>query len=80
MGDFNIDLLKTSNNNAAGEFFNDLTSHFFTPFVLQPSRLKSKTLIDNIYLNTLEYQSNSGNLLLELADHLIQFVILEKLN
>ena len=77
MGDFNIDLLKTSSNNSAGEFFNNLSSHFFTPFVLQPSRLKSKTLIDNIYINSLEYQSNSGNLLLELSDHLIQFVILE---
>ena len=77
MGDFNIDLLKTSSNNSAGEFFNNLSSHFFTPFVLQPSRLKSKTLIDNIFINSLEYQSNSGNLLLELSDHLIQFVILE---
>ena len=77
MGDFNIDLLKTSSNNSAGDFFNNLSSHFFTPFVLQPSRLKSKTLIDNIFLNSLEYQSNSGNLLLELADHLMQFVILE---
>ena len=77
MGDFDIDLLKTSSNNSAGEFFNNLSSHFLTPFVLQPSRLKSKTLIDNIYLNSLEYQSKSGNILLELADHLMQFAILE---
>ena len=77
MGDFNVDLLKTSSNNSAGEFFNNLSSYFFTPFVLQPSRLKSKTLIDNIFLNSLEYQTYSGNILLELADHLMQFVILE---
>ena len=77
MGDFNVDLLKTTGNNAASEFYNSLTSHFFTPFVLQPTRLKSKTLIDNIFLNSLEYHSASGNLLYELSDHLIQFLIIE---
>ena len=77
MGDFNVDLLKTTGNNAAGDFYNMLSSHFFTPFVLQPTRLRSKTLIDNIFLNSLEYSSYSGNLLFELSDHLIQFVILE---
>ena len=45
--------------------------------MLQPTRLKAKTVIDNIFLNTLEYKSNSGNLLLEISDHLTQFVILE---
>ena len=73
MGDFNIDLLKSTGN----DFYNNLSSYFFTPFILQPTRLKSKTLIDNILLNSLEYHSKSGNLLLELSDHLMQFVILE---
>ena len=45
--------------------------------ILQPTRLQSKTLIDNIFFNSLEYQSNSGNLLIEISDHLIQFLILE---
>ena len=41
MGDFNVDLLKSSgNNNTASDFFNNLSSHFFTPFVLQPTRQK----------------------------------------
>ena len=77
MGDFNVDLLKSSDNNAAGDFYNMFSSHFFTPHVLQPTRLRSKTLIDNIFLNSLEYSSNSGNLLYELSDHLIQFLILD---
>ena len=50
---------------------------FFTPYVLQPTRLTSKSLIDNIFFNSLEYQSYSGNILIEIADHLIQFLILE---
>ena len=45
--------------------------------LMQPTRLKSKTLIDNILLNSLEYSSYSGNLLYELSDHLIQFLLLE---
>ena len=77
MGDFNIDLLKYHTDNNSITFFNNLSSHFFTPHVLQPTRLTSKSLIDNIFFNSLEYKSNSGNLLLEISDHLIQFLILE---
>ena len=77
MGDFNIDLLKSAGDNAAGKFHNTLNSYFFTPYILQPTRLRSKTLIDNIFFNSLEYHSYSGNLLYELSDHLTQFLILE---
>ena len=76
MGDFNIDLLKIDSNDASS-FFNNVTSHFLTPFILQPTRLKSKTLIDNIFLNTIEYPSYSDNITIQLSDHLFQFVILE---
>ena len=77
MGDCNVDLLKTSGSNAASTLFNTLTSYFFTPYILQPTRLRSKTLIDNIFFNSLEYHSYSGNVLYELSDHLTQFLILE---
>ena len=77
MGDFNVDLLKSSDDNAAGKIFNCLTSYIFTLHILQPTRLRSKTLIDHIFFNSLEYHSFSGNLLYELSDHLTQFIILE---
>ena len=77
MGDFNIDLLKSDTNGDTNDFFNTLSSSLFTPYILQPTRLASKTLIDNIFFNSLEYQSYSGNLLIEISDHLIQFLILE---
>ena len=77
MGDFNIDLLKSTEDNVAGKFYNNLSSYFFTPYILQPTRLRSNTLIDNIFYNSLEYHSFSGNLLFELSDHLTQFLILE---
>ena len=77
MGDFNIDFLKSLGTNAASKFYNSLQSYFYTPFILQPTRLRSKTLIDNIFFNSLDYHSHSGNILFELSDHLTQFLILE---
>ena len=77
MGDFNINILKVNTNDAYENFLNTLQSNHFSPFVLQPTRLQHKTLIDNIYFNSLNYQSNSGNLLVEISDHLIQYLVLE---
>ena len=71
MGDFNVDLLKTDINNDSNLFYNNLSSHFFAPYILQPTRLQSKSLIDNIFFNSMEYHSNSGNILIEISDHLI---------
>ena len=77
MGDFNIDLLKRDSKEYINDFYNSMSSHFFSPFILQPTRPISKTLIDNIFFNTLEYKSTSGNLTIQPADHLFQFVIVE---
>ena len=77
MGDFNIDLLKTDTNDNVNAFYNNVTSHFFALYILQPTRPKSKTLIDNILINSVEYPSHSGNLTIQISDHLLQFVILE---
>ena len=77
MGDFNIDFLRSGGNNLSSKFYNSLQSYFYTPFILQPTRLRSKTLIDNIFFNSLDYHSHSGNSLFELSDHLTQFLILE---
>ena len=54
MGDFNVNLLKSDSDEAVSLFYNTLTSHHYSPFVLQPTRLRSKTLIDNIVFNSLE--------------------------
>ena len=77
MGDMNINLLKINTNSAYGNFYNTFSSNNFSPFILQPTRLIAKTLIDNIYFNSLNYDSSSGNLLVEISDHLIQYLILE---
>ena len=46
-------------------------------FNISHYRPKSKTLNDNILINSVEYPSHSGNLTVQISDHLLQFVILE---
>ena len=48
-GDFNIDLLKSDANDDANEFYNNMPSYSFTPYILQSTRPVSMTLIDNIF-------------------------------
>ena len=49
----------------------------FLPYITQPTRIRgsSKTLIDNIFSNTIE-NTISGNLTSTISDHLPQFIIL----
>ena len=77
LGDLNIDLLKSDDREDINMFYNNLSSNFFTPYILQPTRPASKTLIDNILINTIEYNSFSGNITISISDHLIQYVLLE---
>ena len=72
MGDF-----KSETNAGISFFYNMMLSNFFAPYILQPTRPASKSLIDNIFLDTTDYPSKSGNLKIQLADHLLQFVLLE---
>ena len=60
MGEFTIDLLKHDIIESVGVFYNNMTSHFFAPYIVQPTRLMSKTLLDNIFINSVEYSSYSG--------------------
>ena len=69
--------MKINFHDESNVFFNNLTNHFFTPYVLEPTRLRSKTLIDNVFFNSLECQSLCGNLLIETSDHVIQLLILQ---
>ena len=51
----------------------------FVPHIIHPTRITStsKTLIDNIFSNSLNFQQGySGNFTLKLSDHLAQFLII----
>ena len=80
MGDFNLDLLKIGTHPASDNFLNSLGSFCFQPQILQPTRITdhSSTLIDNIFFNSIEHFTISGNLVYDLTDHLPNFIIFNK--
>lgn len=80
MGDFNLYLLQVQSHKETDDFLNVLGSSFFQLQILQPTRITdhSATLIDNIFFNSLEHFTVSGNLVYDLTDHLPNFLIFNK--
>ena len=73
LGDFNLDLLKFETHSGTNDFLNILISiSYFQSQILQPTRITdhSVTLIDNIFFNSVEHFTISGNLIYNLTDHL----------
>ena len=79
MGDFNIDLLKHESHEETQNFIQNNLSHFFKPLITRPTRITphSKTLIDNVFTNTLEPVIHSGNMISTISDHLPQLAIVQ---
>ena len=66
VGDFNIDFLKNDSTEDVDTFYNSMNSHLFALYILQPTRPKSKSFIDNILINSVEFLSHTGNLTISL--------------
>ena len=79
IGDFNVNLLNYDSHSQTNEFLNTLSSYFFLPYILQPSRVteRSATLIDNIYGNSIDHDSLSGNIVTQLSEHFPQFLLIK---
>ena len=74
-GDFNINLLIYYEDIVVQEFYNLMTSNDFIPQITLPYLTDSTmTLIDNIYSNMFLNNTFSGSIIIEIADHLLQFV------
>ena len=78
MGDFNINFLHLHTSTHAQNFMLSLQSLNLTPTIDKPTRVhnNSYSLIDNIFINSLEYSICSGNIVSDLTDHFSQFCIL----
>ena len=78
MGNFNIDLLKSHTSNVTSKFLEVMTSCFFVPYIQKPTCAvsSSATLIDNVFMDSVEFFTFSGNFC-QLADHLLQFLVLK---
>ena len=82
-GDFTINLLNVDLDEYAENFINLMLSNFFQPHILPPSRiiLNSKpSLTDNIFLNSIEHETLSGNLIMKISDHLPNFIFCKSIN
>ena len=77
LGGFNVDLLHYESNNSTREFLDLMFSASLTLQITIPTRstVRSRTLIDNIFTNSVEENSTSGNLECCISDHLAQFLI-----
>jgi len=78
-GDFNFNLLNIHNHPGTANFVEQMFSSNFLPRILHPTRITSNsaTVIDNIFLNTEEFETVSGNITASLSDHLPQFCFLK---
>ena len=81
-GDFNYDLLKTSQHQDTSEFYDKITSNLFIPLITVPTKINrnNNTLIDNILTNEFKPDTISGNLTVTISDHLPSFVITPRNN
>ena len=63
MGDFNINLLNYGSHSETNDFVNLMISHYFLSHILHPTRVNdhSATITDNIFSNSLESDTISGN-------------------
>ena len=79
MGDFNINLLHYNEHAPTNEFINNLFSYNFLPCISHPTRISenSSTIIDNTFINLINANIISGNILTQISDHLPQFLILK---
>ena len=60
-----------------------MLSNFFQPHILQPTRIinnNKPSLIDNIFLNSIEHDTLSGNLVSKISDHLPNFIFCKSIN
>ena len=75
-GDFNINLLKYDDEIVIQDFYNLMNSNGYLPQINLPTRITdtTMTLIDNIFTNTMNYNNLSGNILIQIADHISQFL------
>ena len=58
-------------------FLNLLLSNFFQPRILQPSKIinsSKPSLIDNIFLHSIDHETHSGILVSKISDHMPNFI------
>ena len=71
-GNLNINLLNFDKNKDVNEFLDVITSNWFTPQILGPTRIvehNKPSLADNIFVNFSDMHCTSGNIIEKITDH-----------
>jgi len=77
-GDWNFNLLEFSNHEETLKFYETMMSNLLEPAITIPTRISNNgrgTLIDNIFTNSILPDKTSGNLSVNISDHLPSFLI-----
>ena len=79
-GDFSYDILNMKKNSIISEFLNLMYYSFLRPCILEPTRIvanKRASLIDNIFINTIDKKIDSGNIIDKVPDHMPDFILVK---
>ena len=81
MGDFNTNLLNANNDKSVYNFLDIFGSFSLLPQIIFPTRVtnSSKTLIDNIFFDSSNSKTCSGNLTWNISDHYPQFLMIKNI-
>ena len=81
-GDFNVNLLQIEHNKDIANHYDQISNNNFLPLITLPTRItsRSKTLIDNILTNNFNKEIKSGNLTVNISDHMPQFAFIPVAN
>jgi len=71
-GDYNLDVLKYHSHTPTADFVNNMLSYSFFPVIRNPTRIcdTSRTCIDNIFINKIQYNISSCIIYSDVSDHL----------
>ena len=78
VGDFNYNLLNHEVDTQVDEFIHTMLSNFCQPQIIQPTRFVDNakpSLLDNIFLNSVEYETQSENITSEISGHMPKFTL-----
>ena len=79
VGDFNYNLFKYSKDQHVTAFADTMSGFNLQPTINRPTRIVGKqkpSLIDNIFINSLEKNITTGNLVSKISDHMPNFMIM----
>ena len=79
LGDYNIDLLHHQSHNNTTVFLETMFSHNMYPLISKPTRITSRscTLIDNIFMNAVFENVETGLIYTDVSDHLPIFCLVK---